>query len=58
MVAAGIIFPLVAHLEGKKPEHWPFIALLGGFVALAYHDIVKALLERVSQLESKNIDRT
>ena len=52
MILVGIVLPLVARVEGKKPEHWPMFIMLAGIVGVFSHSILKSMDKRISDLEN------
>jgi len=52
MAISGIVFPVVARLEGKKPEHWPLLIMFAGIVGLFIHGELKSMDKRITDIEN------
>ena len=59
LMIAAVVLPIVAILEGKKPESWPMFIFFAGIIGLYSHNILSSLHERIRKLEDINkIDNT
>ena len=52
-MGVAAVLPIVARLEGKKPEMWAFGLLFAGAIGFATHRAVSSLSRRVSELEKQ-----
>ena len=51
IVISGVVLPLVARFEGKKPEHWPLLIMCAGIVGVFSHGVLKSMDKRITDIE-------
>ena len=58
MMLGGFLFPLIAHLEGKRLESWPIFILMAGVVGVFSHQVMRYLDQRISRMEGAQADKS
>lgn len=50
-VIAGVVFPVIARLEGKNVAQWPVFMVLAGIVGVFVHGVLRSLDKRIAEIE-------